>query len=105
MAVTGRRYLRHRPVDCAILFSFTRLDPPYQPVGAEDHLLLRECIPWAMVWPKTQIRLSPATPQTTPQVRLGQNPIKASTPAPPQMKEPVAWEDDISDDFYIDDDH
>ena len=80
------------------------VDPPVQPVGAEDHLLLRECIPWPMMWPKTQIRISPDTPHTTPEVGLGQNPVKASAPAPPQLKEPAAREDDIFDDCYIDDD-
>ena len=73
-------------------------------MGANEHLLLRECIPWAMVWPKTQIRLSPATPQTTPQVGLGKNPVKASAPAPPQLKEPAAQKYDIFNDCYIDDD-
>ena len=57
-----------------------------------------------MVWPKTQIRLSPDTPQATPQVGLGQNPVKAIAPAPPQLKEPAAQKDDIFDDSYIDDD-
>ena len=106
------RMHHNRPIpDGCFKVSLTRVfsgcdevDPPYQPVGADDHQLFRECIPWTMVWPKTQIRLSLATPQTTPQVGLGQNPVKVSAPAPPQLEEPAAQEDDIFDDCYINDD-
>ena len=47
VAVTGRRYLRHHPVDCAILFYFTR------PVAVTGRRYLRhrpvEDISWGVV--------------------------------------------------------
>ena len=40
-----------------VLPEFRDIDPPMQPPGAEDHMVLGRCLKWIMEWPKTQIRL------------------------------------------------
>ena len=36
---------------------FSDVEPPIQPPGAEEDMVLRNCTGWMMKWPKTQIRL------------------------------------------------
>ena len=100
------------------------VDPPIQPEGADSQMVLGECIPWPMLWPKSQIRLGAggSTPQTTPPVGLGPSHGKATAPPPPSsafgerrpqlqvdgvadLEEPATQQDDLDDDVdrYIHD--
>ena len=36
---------------------FRGIDPPFQSLGADEHMVLGECPAWMMEWPKSQIRL------------------------------------------------
>jgi len=61
------------------------LDPPYQPHGVEEHMVLRDCRAWTMLWPKTQLHVGgkDTTPQTTPPVLPEPSHGKTAAPLPP----------------------
>ena len=40
-----------------IVPEFRDVQPPIQPPGAEEDMVLKDCTDWMMKWPKTQIRL------------------------------------------------
>ena len=67
------------------------MDPPIQPMGAEDHKTLEGCHGWALTWPKTQIRLGGRSTGATSIVRPTQKAtdVVATGTVPPRDAPPV----------------
>ena len=62
---TGSELMHHAPVDKGFMKVkvvtvpkvYHNMDPPVQPQGADEHVVLGKCPEWVSLWPKTQIRL------------------------------------------------
>ena len=67
----------------AVVPEFHYNDPPMQPPGADEHLVLGECPKWVLEWPKTQIRLG-VVKRTTGATSKRRPPIVRPSTKPPR---------------------
>jgi hypothetical protein len=62
---TGSELMHHAPVDKGFMKVkvvtvpkvYHNMDPPVQPPGADEHVVLGKCPEWVSLWPNTHIHL------------------------------------------------
>ena len=92
---TGSELMHHAPVDKGFMKVkvvtvpkvYHNMDPPVQPQGADEHVVLGKCPEWVSLWPKTQIRLGGGIIDEGPRRNTGAtSKFRRDTPIRPPKK-------------------